>query len=456
MHIIPPALEIGDNEGFTTVNDIFKRATIGRGLTNFVMHVTDPAVIAVDGQWGSGKTAFLKMWAGELRNAKFPVVYFDAFENDYAEDAFTAIASEIIALAQELDKSGTSTAKNFVSKAIGAGKIILRSGLKLGLKLGTAGVLDAEELEKIADDVATEVSELEDQYLGELLTKQRGQKVAIQSFREALASLPALLTSAKKQNDDAQPAQKPLIIIIDELDRCRPVFALQILERIKHFFSVPNVHFVLGTHLKQLRNSVMAAYGSQFDAHTYLQKFIHLTLPLVDSPFDGRRNKIASTYVDYLIAVMGLPKIGTLDYARDYFRYVMESRNLSLRAIERIMSTYSIVLAFPQVSVFSPVAVVVGLCVLKTVDPELYFKAKTGTPVWDELKGVLGFAAKQEEWPKGVVNVVGEDWRLYTSPNLTPDEVSLITKRLGSSGSLSREQVIPYVANAVIDRLSQT
>jgi len=126
MRIFPPPLEIQDDEGFAKEKDIFSRATIGRGLTNFVTTVTDPMVIAVDGQWGSGKTTFLKMWAGELRNAGYPVVYFDAFKSDYAEDAFTAIAGEIVSLAQQHRKASSPAAKNFINKAVGAGKVSVR------------------------------------------------------------------------------------------------------------------------------------------------------------------------------------------------------------------------------------------------------------------------------------------------------------------------------------------
>src|SRR5262245_60944601 len=114
MHLFPPPLEIGDTEGFTREKDIFKRSTIGRGLTNVLTNVSDPTVIAVDGQWGSGKTTFLKMWAGELRKAGIPVVYFDAFENDYAEDAFTAIASQLVSLAQERRKANSRAVQTFV------------------------------------------------------------------------------------------------------------------------------------------------------------------------------------------------------------------------------------------------------------------------------------------------------------------------------------------------------
>lgn len=64
--------------------------------------------------------------------------------------------------------------------------------------------------------------------------------------------------------------KSPLIIVIDELDRCRPDYALSVLEIIKHFFSLPGIHFVFGVNLEALENSVRCRYGPGIDAHGYL------------------------------------------------------------------------------------------------------------------------------------------------------------------------------------------
>lgn len=451
MHLFPPSLEISDTEGFA--KDIFGRSQIGAGLTNFVTSVTDPTVIVVDGQWGSGKTTFLRMWAGELRKAGVPVVYFDAFQNDYAEDAFTAIASELVSLAQEQRKANTRAAKAFVDKAVGAGKVILRSGLKLGVKLATVGALEAADLEKVAGDVAKEASELEDKYLGELLTKQREQKEAIKSFHEALAELPALLTQEREGEVQAGSEQKALVVIIDELDRCRPVFALQILERVKHFFAVPRVHFVLGAHLAQLQNSVKVAYGSNIEAHLYLQKFIHLTLHLVDSALH-RHQRTNVRFIEHLVHAMQFPSDTTVEWAKEYFVHVADKRQLSLRAIERVMSTLAIALASKPANILSPVAILLGLCVLKVMDPDLYVKAKGGTIVWDEVKGPLGFTVTPDENERHRVEHAAQHWEFCTAPKLADDShLNRFGERLWEH-HLERHQLVPFVANAIMDRLA--
>ena len=78
-------------------------------------------------------------------------------------------------------------------------------------------------------------------------------------------------------SDQTDVVQPPLVFIIDELDRCKPSFALEILEKIKHFFSVPGVSFVLVCSMEQLVTAVRYSYGN-IDAHTYLEKFYHIRL----------------------------------------------------------------------------------------------------------------------------------------------------------------------------------
>src|SRR5260221_6330605 len=110
MRLLPPELKIEDLEGFNPQKDIFGLKRLGDGMTNLIKESDDPLVIAFNGQWGSGKTIFLKMWASELRKGGYPVIYFDAFENDYVEDAFGALAREVVALGEANDIVETAVA----------------------------------------------------------------------------------------------------------------------------------------------------------------------------------------------------------------------------------------------------------------------------------------------------------------------------------------------------------
>ena len=196
MHIFPPQITISDGEGFSPEKDIFNRAEFGTGLANLVASIEDPMVMALDGQWGSGKSTFIKMWAGLLRQKGYPVIYFDAFANDYIDDAFLAIAGEVVALSQRQQKAGTPALQKFLKKAAHAGRAILRSGAKIGVKAATLGALDATDfvdLKSIADDIADEVSTKSDEYIEALLLRHGQERQSIEGFRMALSELASTL-----------------------------------------------------------------------------------------------------------------------------------------------------------------------------------------------------------------------------------------------------------------------
>jgi hypothetical protein len=69
-------------------------------------------------------------------------------------------------------------------------------------------------------------------------------------------------------------------------DRCRPNFAIELLERVKHIFSLENFVYILGTDTKQLANAIRGVYGSEFDGERYLKRFIDRTYHFQETPKD--------------------------------------------------------------------------------------------------------------------------------------------------------------------------
>ena len=72
----------------------------------------------------------------------------------------------------------------------------------------------------------------------------------------------------------------PLVIAIDELDRCRPPYAVEMLEAAKHLFSVDRVIFALAVNRSQLLHAVKALYGQDFEADDYLKRFFDVDFRL--------------------------------------------------------------------------------------------------------------------------------------------------------------------------------
>jgi len=468
MKIFPPELVIKDYDGFVPEKDIFKRSELGEGLTNLVTSVADPMVIALDAEWGSGKTVFLKMWAGELRKLGVPVVYFDAFAHDHLDDAFLTLAAEVIALAQA-KKGDKKPIESFTAKAVGASKVLASGAARLAVKAAvrgvTAGTLSAADIEdEVSDVIAQDASNLADKQIAELLHSTQERKDTLEAFRSALSELPALVEKDADGSNGADHVleeiqNKPLIFIIDELDRCTPPFALSLLERIKHFFSVPNVQFVLGVHLDQLANSVKATYGADIDARSYLQKFIHIPVPLLDTS-RYENDATAKKYVEYLTR--------SFKFEEEHGRLVQlieeaiieqaQRRNMSLRTIERIYTTIAIALATLPQNRLAIAPLMVGLAILKILHPELYREAKRGKLKYGQVEKLFGF----HEPPTDSHNRHRHDWTVgfwrYTTDPEASDEI--IRKYPEYSEAMhryhldNRFDVLPHLANAVLGKFT--
>ncbi len=120
-------------------------------------------------------------------------------------------------------------------------------------------------IEKASEDLA-----------GDVIDVFKQEKAATKKFSELLEEITDYVRSVT-EDDKVAP---PVVLLIDELDRCRPTFAVAMLERIKHFFSVPGLVFVLALDLEQLKASTRKVYGAEMDATEYLRRFIDLELRL--------------------------------------------------------------------------------------------------------------------------------------------------------------------------------
>ena len=444
MRLFPAELEIGDNEGFSKEKDIFQREKIGVGLTNILTSVSEPCVAAVDGSWGSGKSVFLKMWAGALRNDGIPVIYFDAFKNDYFDDAFVAIVGEIINLAikESGDKVDTGALKR---KALAVFKIIALAGSKKLVEYATFNVIGGEEADKIKDAIS-ESTGIEKQF-EDILEAYGNSHDVLEAFKKTLSELPEVLSKGGEGEEASDKNKKPLIIIIDELDRCRPDFALRILERIKHLFSVPNVHFVLGVHLDQLENSVKYAYGGGVDAHTYLQKFIHFTVALTTEDADYLHGK-HSIFVDHIIRQFDFNTADKefINIAKEMILRASERESLSFRTIERLLTKVCILTRYSRVRNHQN-HLVSGLCILNVTNPGLFKKAKAGGLQFSEVEKALGLSLIEDsQWGE-----ITELWRYYTDYSFSQEDAEkIISFQLPPMEQ--RIKVIPEIANDVIDR----
>jgi predicted KAP-like P-loop ATPase len=271
-------------------------------------------VVALNSSWGTGKTMFLKMWENEILNSiqkdgeeEFPLkadntntLYYNAWEHDDYDNAFIPIAAHlnkvfkktlvrenlkeetIKELASTL-KKWTKTAsklafavgKNIAKKKLGLDKIDLDIGELLNFKQS-----DFDEYIKLDDELENLSFDEIEEKLGQLSAKAKEKYQKIKAAVEP--ELFEDFENFKRIKDDFRDAlgtiskDKKLVVFVDELDRCRPLYAIETLEAIKHFFSVSNVVFVMSVDIEQLSHSIATVYGQNMDAVGYLMRFIDL------------------------------------------------------------------------------------------------------------------------------------------------------------------------------------
>ena len=261
-------------------------------------------VLAVNADWGMGKSFMIERWGKDLHAAGHPVVSFNAWENDFT-------AEPLVAFIAELDQAlgpyfamlpaGTELRKKLIEQAKAAlvptlkvaGLALLKQAAGLGYdqvadmyraefggeqsetgKAEKSGRVDAAAESNDTDKFdAKDLKEKLAKAVEESLKSHNNTKLAIKAFKDRLTLLIEHLRLKES-------VQLPMCVFIDELDRCRPDYAISLLEGIKHLFGVPGIHFIVATNLSELAHSVRVVYGPGFAADRYLKRFFDMEYSL--------------------------------------------------------------------------------------------------------------------------------------------------------------------------------
>lgn len=363
MVIKNPAVEIVEDDPFR--HDVLNRKESAEVLTQLLSTITEPFVLAIDSEWGTGKTTFVRMWQKHLENGGYPCLYFNAWENDFAIDPLVAFIGEINAGMDQLKipPDRLAKAKELFEKAKSVGTTIARHAIPIALKLGTAGVLDMDAFtEKTLADCAGKLAQ-------DKIEQYQADKLTITKFKESLQDFVAELGSDTEK-------KFPLIFFIDELDRCRPTYAVELLERIKHLFSIDGIIFVLAIDKEQMGHSVSALYGAKMNSDGYLRRFIDLDYALPQPSIESFANYLFNRFgLDALIAKrLTREKHYERERILTTFTNFSHAFRLTLRVQEQCFSRFNIALrTTPPDYDYHPI-LLTALIVVKVVNPVLYRK----------------------------------------------------------------------------------
>lgn len=416
MKIITPSIDIESTDGFkkSALNE--NREKFGISLRNLVEKSKDELVISIDGKWGEGKTTFVKMWQGLLNENEIPNIYIDAFANDYTSDAFISIASPIINYFQEKIEPGMFD--EFKSRARQIGVQALSFAAKVTLKAATLGAInssDIQELKDIKDDIANGASSLAGNIIEQQLGSHAKEIESLESFKTLLSNLPQNINSS---------SEKPFVIIIDELDRCKPTFAVEIIEKIKHLFSTKNIVFVLVMNKEQLEIAIKSVYGSEIDACTYLQKFINIETTLPKVIIHPDENDVKK----YCYKLHELHEFGDNEYALCITKQVVELArhfNLSLRNLEKVYTNIAIFYISCDENESGPFELLALLSVIKITHPFIFTDLQSKPVPYNKIKEVINLTERSKNvlvkhmmiWLKIAMTISDDEFNAYCRSN---------------------------------------
>ena len=296
-------------------NDQIGRNTDIHAFVDILNSLEDSCSIALDGAWGSGKTFFVKQakmilescspieskseYRDEVKTVwknyhggKEPefqaqlCVYYDAWENDNDGDPILSLVYSIL---QQVDEETPFPKDNKIFEKVAALADCITGK-------STTAVLESMKSDSVLDD----------------LRKSKSVHSTIAEFLDHLLDERA----------------NRLIVIIDELDRCKPDYAVRVLEKIKHYFDNERITFVFAVNVQELQHTISSYYGSHFDSCRYLDRFFDLRIALPPANLQRYYQSI--------------------DFQSDYYtvdfvcKKIIEKFHFSLREISRFLKAMKI------------------------------------------------------------------------------------------------------------------
>ncbi|MCR9073681.1 MAG: KAP family NTPase [Alphaproteobacteria bacterium] len=271
-------------------------------------------VLNIDARWGQGKTFFLERLQKQLSETGFLVCYVNAWRDDHADDPMIAVMSAIdeaikpfIGKRKAQQKLYSAVRHNLGNIAIATTKSLAKTGIRR--IIGSEGFNEISELiaqpyslesnetgngsngaensalqgdtdhSTVGGQMSQELEKIVDMAGDALIAGFREESNSIEDFRRSLSNIIADIGKKNGKN-------LPMFILIDELDRCRPLYAVKLLERVKHLFEVNNTIFIVATDSEQLQHSIRVIYGEGFEGRRYLKRFFDRSYSFSDPTID--------------------------------------------------------------------------------------------------------------------------------------------------------------------------
>ena len=258
-------------------------------ILNMLSDAKSSCTFAINAPWGAGKTFVLEILERQLRDyragTKFLVFHYNCWQYDYYNEPLIAIVSSMLDSIDQQTKIVTQDVKAAGQMVLEAAKPVIKN-MAISLAKNKLGI-DIKELLEIVGAGSDGV-------------EKALQNIAEEHSYDEYYDFKNKLTNAREEllklsNDYT------VVIVVDELDRCQPDYAIKTLERLHHlFYGLKNIVVILSVDRKQLDKTIKQIFGDETEASSYLRKFISFEIDLsigeVNSSFREKYSEYVSLF----------------------------------------------------------------------------------------------------------------------------------------------------------------
>lgn len=247
---------IADQE---TKVDLLRNEAISKVIVDLICRSKTSVTVGVHGDWGAGKSSVLHMLEhafgeGSAKDSGSLCIRFNGWEFQGFEDAKIALIEGIVTQLVEnrtLGNEAKALLKRIL-KSIDLLKVAKRAG---GVAIDLVMGAPLMTMMAMAESFATNPSSV---------ATAENARTALSEVRGVLKDPPGQASVPKELGDFREAfgqllketGVKRLVVLVDDLDRCLPETAIQTLEAIRLFVSLPNTAFVIGADEAMIEHAV--------------------------------------------------------------------------------------------------------------------------------------------------------------------------------------------------------
>lgn len=373
----------------------------------------EPLTLFLNGAWGTGKTFFLRRLCEQYRQHggdqnKSVALYFNAWADDSLDDPLLAIVGQM------WKHFRCGRFKNEIMAITERVPGLLRR------RLPDCLASLAKRIPGVPEDLSGAAFKTPTHNAFDAYVEQTELR---EDLRKRLSDFAANV---------AAETGRPILFVFDELDRCRPLFAIETLERVKHILGVPNIVFLFGVDCVQLQESVRSVYGD-VDAGGYLERFFDIELSLPTVRVDQFFLNTCGRH-----GVNSLNLLSNADSFKERFLPMAKANEITLREMEHIVRLFVLIGASVQRKCTDYATLLAAMMVLRLKHRPLYDRlVRREAVVVDLIDALYGY---KNEWRAltEAYDSIAYFYAWFMSGEVsvgTSDSVKKLIERLESGGS---------------------